>query len=145
MAQKTIQALKISATLALHQDARVTAHHVLFAKGEALRTVAASAKMKISHAIVARYDDPEYSARVTARIASIKAALAEKGELEDWRVVAGAVPIEDAEVLTEAQAEQPADEPKGEEAPAQPPRGATADEAAASEIPGRKSRKAAAA
>ena len=106
MANKTIQALKISATLILNGGARTASHDALFMDSKAEGIGIAGAKLKLNHAIVARFDDPAHSARVTDRIAEIKAALAAKGELDDWRVTAGAVPVGDAEVLPD----EPADE-----------------------------------
>jgi len=101
---KTIQALKITALVALSLGKRQAAATALFEDSAAEGVFIAGAKLRVYHAIVARYDDPTYSVRVTERIAQIKAALAENGEIEAWNVVAGAVPIADAEVLPDVPA-----------------------------------------
>lgn len=98
---KTVQALKISATIALAQTARTAVEgNVLPEELDGVKI--ATAKVRISHAIVARHDDPTYSARATERIAEIKAALGDMGTIEAWHVTAGAVPEADAEVVETA-------------------------------------------
>lgn len=98
MASKTVQALKISATVALAQTARTAVEGTVLPE-ELDGVKIATAKLRVTHAIVARYDDPAYSAAATARIAEIKAALSDMGELEAWHVTAGAVPEAEAEVV----------------------------------------------
>lgn len=98
MANKTVQALKISATLALGPTARVAVEgNVLPEELDGLKV--ATAKVRITHAIATKYDDPAHSVRVSHRIAAIKAALSDMGELEAWHVTAGAVPAEEAEEI----------------------------------------------
>lgn len=98
---KTTQALKINASVALHLGARNEVHDAIFAGPLAGAGTISRARITFNHAIAARYDDPAYSARVTERIAAIKAGLEKLGELTDWYVVAGAVPVGEAEVLPE--------------------------------------------
>lgn len=102
MAKKTVQAMKINGSVVLENGGREATHKALFAAG-VLAGVGGLSKVRITfaHAIVARYDDPDYSARVTARIAEIKAELWKLGIVENWYVVAGAVPVADAEVLAD--------------------------------------------
>lgn len=105
MAKKTVQAMKINGSVVLESGGREATHKALFVAG-VLAGVGGLPKVRVTfaHAIVARYDDPAYSARVAERIAEIKAALLGMGELENWYVVAGAVPVGDAEVLPELEA-----------------------------------------
>lgn len=102
MAKKTVQAMKINGSVVLENGGREATHKALFVAGP-LAGVGGLVKVRLTfaHAIVARYDDPDYSARVTARIAEIKVALAALGDLENWYVVAGAVPAGDAEALAD--------------------------------------------
>jgi len=97
---KTVQALKISATVALNRGTRQGIEEDVLPAPLGPVTVA-TAKLRITHAIAARYDDPAYSARVTERVAAIKADLAKLGDVEAWHVTAGAVPADEAEALTE--------------------------------------------
>ncbi len=130
MANKTVQALKINASVALNQECRGLILPTLAEGSYAEAGSISRARITFNHAIVARFDDPAYSARVTERIATIKGELLALGELENWYVVAGAAPVEDAEVLPD----EPPAEP--ERAPVDPP--STTDEAAPAK--GRKSR-----
>lgn len=98
---KTVQALKITALVAVAEGKRQSLTTTLFEDSPAEGVTLSVAKLRIHHAIVAKYDDPAHSARVTDRIAAIKGALSEVGAIESWNVVAGAVPVADAEVLPE--------------------------------------------
>ena len=104
MAKKTVQAMKINAAVVLDGDECDAVHKALLTADQ-LRGTGTLSKVRITfaHAIVARYDDPGYSARVTQRIAEIKAGLKALGEVENWYVVAGAVSVADAEVLPVAE------------------------------------------
>lgn len=105
MANKTIQALKISATVDLKPGSMHAIETPLIGNTKAAGAAIASAKLRFVHAFAARHDDPAYQARVTERIASIKAALADIGTIATWHVTAGAVPVAEAEVLADEAAE----------------------------------------
>lgn len=107
---KTTQALKINASVALHLGARNEVQEAIFKGPLAGAGTISKARITFNHAILARYDDPDYSARVTARIATIKAGLEKLGDLTDWYVVAGAVPVGEAEVLPDVEPAQAAAE-----------------------------------
>lgn len=109
MANKTTQALKISATITLKRNALGRIEDLVLDDTALDKIEAASAKVRVTHAIAASYDDPAYSARATERIAAIKDALAKFGEIETWHVTAGAVPVDDAEVLAEPEQDKPVD------------------------------------
>jgi len=99
MAKKTVQALKISATVSIGTDGMANIEQALLHGGSGQAMKAASAKVRFTHAIVARYDEPAYQARVTQRIAAIKGHMDELGAIEAWHVTAGAVAVDEAEVL----------------------------------------------
>jgi len=97
---KTVQALKLSTTIALQGDA--LGGIVDYIVPESVRAVkAATAKVRFTFAIASRFDDPQHQQRVSLRLADIKEELGKLGTIEAWHVTAGAVPADEAEVLPE--------------------------------------------
>lgn len=105
---KTVQALKVSATIDLKGDALAGIGKSVMTPSQAVTV--ATGRIRITKAFAARYDDPDYQARVTKRIADLKVDLAKLGDLSAWHVNAGAVPTGEAEVIPAPEADAADDE-----------------------------------
>jgi hypothetical protein len=157
---KTVQAMKISASWTPRSDAARQMTEAAFGSAAAAGMKIHGGRLALRHAIKSDFTNPAFADRFSKRVAQITEHLESAGELHSITITAGAVLVADAEVLDEpARAEpSPADpassegdpvsagEAVGSEdypAPVEETRGHSADDAAAAEIPGRKSRKAA--
>lgn len=114
---KTVQALKILASWTPNAEIAAGMMTASFNETDAGRVRFSSGRMVLKHAIKIDFSDPANAGKVSERVSQIKAALAERGELHDFRTTAGAVPASDAEEL-ELQAAPPADKPDDSALPA---------------------------
>lgn len=115
MPKKTVQCLKITASITLSETSLQNVDAELLGedgKAQSIRGLITRSRIHYSHAVVARYDDPAYQARVTEHIAKLKEQLATLGTIDTWNVTAGAVPVDEAEVLPDEPAKAPADDKK---------------------------------
>lgn len=96
---KTVQALKISASWTPAPAAADKIVAAVFGKTPAKGAKIAGGRIAIKHAIQIDFADPAQASRVSERVAQVKEALSAIGELHDFKTTAGAVPVGTAEVL----------------------------------------------
>jgi hypothetical protein len=89
--RKTVQALKVLASWTPTDATALVMTTGVFAETPAWGVRFSSGRLSLRAAFLARYEDAEYTARVSAAIASLKAELGERGILHDFTIVAGAV------------------------------------------------------
>jgi hypothetical protein len=95
--QKTTQALKIVASWTPNpSEARGMLADVFGAEN---RLQYSGGRIRLLHAIKLDFSVPADAVRVSERAAQIKAELEEKGTLHSFATFAGAVPVEEAEIL----------------------------------------------
>lgn len=109
MAAKTTQALKISASWTPERGIADRMIEAAIGKTAAKAVAFSGGRLSLKHAIKIDFADPAQATRVSARVADIKAALETTGELHGFTTTAGAVPIEEAEVLPDPEAEAKAE------------------------------------
>lgn len=108
MANKTVQALKITASWTPNESAAASMMKALKAADlEGARI--GGGRLAIKHAIATDYADPAHANRVSKRLFAIKQALGATGTLHSFNVVAGAVPADEAEVLPDPEPEPEAE------------------------------------
>lgn len=91
MGKKTTQCLKITASWTPHETVAARMMSPTFDDTNAEGMAFSSGRLTIKLAYPAKYDDPEYTAALTAQIQKVKQTLASMGEVHDFRVSAGAV------------------------------------------------------
>jgi hypothetical protein len=99
MAQKTDQALKITASWTPRADIAAAMMQTAFGGTAGSLLQYTSGRMQLKHAIKADFSDPDHVIRVTRRAAEVKAALEAMGTLHNFVTSAGAVAHAELEVL----------------------------------------------
>lgn len=105
MANKTVQALKISASWTPTPAIAAKMIAAALGKSDAKGVTFHGGRLSVKHAIKIDFSDPTQATRVSGRVAEIKAALEGNGQVHGFITTAGAVPVEEAETLPEPKEE----------------------------------------
>lgn len=105
MANKTVQALKINASWTPNTATAdfITAH--LFGGGPASPLKFSGGRFSLKHAIKTDFSDPAQATRVSERVAEIKSSIEALGQVHSFTTTAGAVPVDEVEVLPDLKKE----------------------------------------
>jgi len=99
MANKTVQALKISASWSPTPAIAAKMIAAALGKTDAKGVTFYGGRLSVKHAIKIDFSDPSQATRVSGRVAEIKAALESAGHVHGFTTTAGAVPVDEVEVL----------------------------------------------
>lgn len=105
MANKTVQALKISASWTPTPAIAAKMVAAALGKSDAKGVTFSGGRLSVKHSIKIDFSDPSQATRVSGRVAEIKSALESAGHLHGFTTTAGAVPVEEVETLPEPKEE----------------------------------------
>lgn len=109
---KTTQALKISASWTPDEKTSEQMLTRVFEDCPASPLKLHGGRINLKHAIKLDFSDPKNALAVSERVAAIKSDLEKRGTVHGFSTTAGAVPVEDAEVLSPEPEKKPDAEEK---------------------------------